>query len=190
MKGGGGPHTITLTKKIPPLTPGRGYVLVLKISNDILAVDHVNSKIATQFDTVDVTIFGELLNKTIYSETTQGGADSTRYGTANWYPVSLDFVVPFNVNPDSLSISIKIDPFGTDWMLVDEIILAPLRYFNGNGYAVTRGKLEERLEVGDRSAGQTWTNNDDGKIQSFFRKAFGYQLPSDSSATIADSLAT
>jgi len=184
---GGGPHTITLNKDIPDLEPGKRYFFAAKVSNSVLAADKVNSKVATQNDVFTFTITAEKKDGTTFTATSSLNLDAN---PDKWESLWIDFVVPFNLKPGTTKISIKIDPFGTDWTLIDEITLSPARQFNGIGYAVGRGKLAHRLEVGDTGTVQNWTNSDDGVFQVFFRKAFGYQLPTDDSETILDTLAT
>jgi hypothetical protein len=187
---GSGPHTITLSQNLPQLIPGKGYFVACKISNNIIPGDHVNSKISTQYDLVDCTITGERLNGTTWNTTVQGGADTGSYAAADWFTTYLDFVVPFSIKPETLSLSLKFDPYGTDWMLVDEIVVAPLHYFNGLGHAILRGTEVDRLEVGDVSdTVYTQSTNGDGVFQDFFMKAYKIQLPSDSTETIVDSWA-
>jgi hypothetical protein len=65
--------------------------------------------------------------------------------------------------------------------------IAPVTYFNGANFVIYAGA--EKFLRRDRLS-TPLSNNDAGVFQTFFRKAFGVQLPSDGSPSQADSLAT
>lgn len=69
----------------------------------------------------------------------------------------------------------------------DDLSMSPVQYGGGIGVSIIRGNLP--FVRGDRFDWTT-TNDDAGKMQRFFRRAYGVQLPSSGTPTIADALAT
>ncbi len=72
-------------------------------------------------------------------------------------------------------------------LYLDEVLVSVPVYYNGVNFSILRGALVE-FEVGDRFD-TLITNDDAGVFQTYFRKTYGIQLPSDASPTVADSLA-
>ena len=91
--------------------------------------------------------------------------------------------------PSDLKLVVKVTgTLTTDArVLIDNMAFGPVTYFAGSHVVLSSGP--DKWLVGDKIS---WTvaNNDAGVIQSFFRKAYGLQLPSHASPTIADALAT
>lgn len=69
---------------------------------------------------------------------------------------------------------------------VDDVFLQPITYFGGVGMAVIPGAV--RSMQGDRYSFTT-ANDNGGKIQTFWLKYFGRQLPSSNAPNISDALA-
>lgn len=182
---------VTLTKSLLGLTPGRGYFSNLMIANPdiILSGDHVNT--GNGEVGVTTTLSGQKKDGTIWTSTITvtkftGGV------SFEWLPARHLFIPPLNIIPETITITFEIDPDTNDWTIIDEAVLVPARYWDSMAYMATRGKLEDALIVGEKlSSRQQPFNNNVGVFQSFFRKAFKFQLPTATSGseTIADSLA-
>lgn len=91
--------------------------------------------------------------------------------------------------PDDFEIVIKVSgtPTTAKPVYIDRACFGPVDYFNGIHASVICGS--EKFVRGDRFTFTT-TNDEAGVFQSFFRDAYGVQLPSSGAPTIADSLAT
>ncbi len=185
----------TIIQPIEGLEAGKGYFVSLRVSDDVLPIDNLGIKGAGNTDTI--TFLLTFINKNgSKSIITHSPLAVNAFGIVRWYSPSLFFVVPKSAKPEGAILSITITPFSTpsgDWIMVDEAVVSQARYFNGFAYSVTRGELKDRLEIGDRNLSNdpfTLTNDNAGVFQTFFRKAYGYQLPTAASPTIADSLAT
>jgi len=182
---------ITITRSLEGLEPGRGYYVLIKTSSaTVLAIDHPQTKTSGETDAVQIDIDGSKLDLTPWNATRTDAVNNP--DGEDWDTAWLFFTVPFDAVPENSTITIIFTPFdGADWMIVDEVVVVPARYFNGYSYALTRGEIADQPEVGDRSLVLATTNSAVGVFQEYFRKALGYQLPSqtDASETIADSLA-
>jgi len=183
---------ITITKPLINLEPGRGYYVLIKTnSGGVLATDFTNTKGNGNLDSVKITIDGSKLDLTTWTATRTDTVNDPAV-TTGWDTAWLYFNVPLDAVIDTTVLTFLFTPFnGADWFIVDEAVVVPARYYNGFSYALTRGAITDQPEVGDRSAVLASTNDAAGVWQEFFRKALGYQLPSqtDASETIGNSLA-
>jgi hypothetical protein len=91
--------------------------------------------------------------------------------------------------PSDLKLVVKVTGTLTDGarVLIDNMAFGPVTYFGGTHVVLSSGR--DKWLAGDKI---TWTvsNDDAGVIQTFFRKAYGLQLPSSGSPTIAEALAS
>lgn len=112
--------------------------------------------------------------------------------TINMTPTTTTFVAYGGgfVTPAEITSDLEIALSGTlastnDKVIIDSISLVEVPYYGGIGFVVTTGA--DKVLVGD-NASWSVTNNDTGKFQTFFRKAYKVQLPSSNTPTISDSL--
>ena len=107
----------------------------------------------------------------------------------DWHLVYRPIFLSPTDDPSDVVLSVLITPTvnGVDGVIVDDVFLIPVHYFNGAGFGVANGS--DKFQAGD-----IWTipmtRSAPGVIQEFFRKNFAFQLPSTSSPTLADTLAT
>lgn len=96
-----------------------------------------------------------------------------------WNLVAANFSVPA-VIPSDLTVTIQLEapPGASVW--IDNLTFAPLVYHGGVGLAIVAG--EKPWLRGDRLT-FTVTNDNAGKFQTFFRRAFRTQLPSRTATT-------
>jgi hypothetical protein len=110
---------------------------------------------------------------------------STLSSTA-WTLVTIDAPIPANIGADdgTTAIIITADTLSGK-VYLDGGFLTEYNYFGGVGLVLADGL--ERFILGD-SMTFTLANDNAGKNQRFFSRAYGYQLPSDTtgSETIAD----
>lgn len=111
------------------------------------------------------------------------GSLPTTYTLKNFF-VILPAVIPSDFG---LQILWNGTPTAAKTLWIDDISLAPANYGGGVAIAVVRGSTP--FVRGD-SFSFTVANDNAGVFQTFFRKTFGYQLPSSGAPAIADSLAT
>jgi hypothetical protein len=147
---------------------------------------------STDVGTMDVTL------------TVEDSAGSTEYftnsGVAVVVPslgdefivVNLFFYIDGSVDLNDVYINIAVDNFLTSPTLplyIDEVLVTAPVYYNGVNFSILRGASE--FQVGDRFS-VAITNNQAGVFQNYFRKAYGIQLPTDTSPseTVDDTLAT
>lgn len=105
------------------------------------------------------------------------------------YSLQHFFVIMPDVIPSDFALVIRYNgtPENAKEIHIDDLAFNAVTYGGGVGIAIVRGSTPwvaaDRLTF-------TVTNDEDGVFQTFFRDAFGYQLPSDDSGseTIADSL--
>lgn len=94
--------------------------------------------------------------------------------------------MPVEIPSDwNLEISLENATAGLVW--VDYMAVAPVTYFNGVNFALVHGS--DPFVAGDEFQVQI-QNNNNGVFQTFFRKAFGVQMPTSGSPTIDDAWAT
>jgi len=184
-------QAITVTRPITNLTSGKGYFVSIEVGDQILPEDHTNTKSGSQSDAIDVSVTGTKLDGSTY--TSSAAIVNPQYAAVDddWQTTYRFFSLPFDIVVSTVTLSIAVTPFAGDWTLIDEAILAPAHYYNGNAYAVSRGQITDQLELGDRADAAINLQLSTGIFQTFFAKAFNYMLPSDnsSSETIPDSLA-
>jgi len=104
---------------------------------------------------------------------------------AGWNVVSDIFQVPAQIDEDW---TIQVITGGTfnGTPTVDDVMIVPLTYVGGVGLVLLN--VDEKIIVEDEVS-FTLSNDNAGKFQTFFRKAYGVQMPTDAAPTIADSLA-
>ena len=110
---------------------------------------------------------------------------ATVTGTA-WTNYSGQFVVPSQVTGD-IELLIDSEDFTGlgDAVFLDKLVISPCEYFEGVAFAITTGL--DKFLIGD-TISIPLSNNDAGKFQTLFRKAFKIQLPVDGTPSISDSL--
>lgn len=105
------------------------------------------------------------------------------------YSLQHFFVIMPDVIPSDFALIIRYNgtPENAKTIRIDDLAFNVVSYGGGVGIVIVRGSTP--FVKGDRLTFPV-TNDEDGVFQSFFRDAFGYQLPSatSSSETIADSL--
>jgi hypothetical protein len=105
---------------------------------------------------------------------------------ADWHLFTGFFVMPLEIKvPMYLQVSATIVVGTDDPFILDQIVITPATYVAGVAIAVFGGP--DKFLVGDKLA-FTASNSNAGKFQTFLRKAFRVQLPTDASPTISDSL--
>jgi len=178
---------ITIVQDIKGLTPGRGYTASIRTSGNDLLSDHTNLKVGAQTDSLTISVDGFTKNGVAWGEN-----DATLTNDPDgklWNVVELFFSVPLDANPETTIIKFVMEPFTGDWMIVDEALISPTNYYTGFGLQVFRGIETEIPLVNDSGGTQTVTNSNDGVFQTFFRRAFGYLLPTADPSSISDGLA-
>lgn len=101
-----------------------------------------------------------------------------------WTPLHFFVVMPDTL-PDDFALSLSCASPDVH-VYLDDIAFDEVRYGGGVGVAIVRGTSQFARE--DRFSFPV-TNDNGGVIQKFFRDAWGFQLASSGSPTIADSLA-
>lgn len=102
--------------------------------------------------------------------------------------VSLAFLIPAELTDDvEIEIATLADILDStnDAVIIDNVCISEMKYYNGVAFAITCGS--GKVLKGD-SATIAVSNNDAGKFQTFFRKAYKAQLPSSGTPSISDSL--
>lgn len=99
-----------------------------------------------------------------------------------WSLHSMTFTVPDNIGEDDGTsvLSISSTTIATEAVYIDSLVWMPYTYFGGVGLAIVMG--DEQFLVDDRFT-FTLANDDAGKIQRLFTRAFLVQLPSAESAS-------
>lgn len=105
------------------------------------------------------------------------------------YSLQSFFVIMPDVIPDDFKLVVRYNgtPENAKSIRIDDLAFNSVTYGGGIGIAIVRGSTP--WVASDRLTFSV-TNDEDGVFQSFFRDAFGYQLPSDDSGseTIDDAL--
>jgi len=114
------------------------------------------------------------------------GLDLTPTGTA-WEHFYLQIIPPDEIVGDIVISLSSFADSSADSILVDNITIVPCEYFSGVALAVTTGP--DKFLLNDKIS-FTLSNNDTGKFQTYFRKAYKVQLPTDATPTISDALVT
>ena len=115
--------------------------------------------------------------------------DSTALSAATSYTLKSAYInMPAEI-PDGLLLNIKVSGTLTSGknVYIDGMTFSPVTYENGVNVAIIAGAT--KFLAGDTLV-FTLSNNDNGVLQTWFRKAYGVQLVSSGSPNIADSLAT
>lgn len=97
------------------------------------------------------------------------------------------FIVPFEILDDLLLSLVGNLDSDCDDIIIDQITIQPCTYIAGVAIGLVQGA--DKFLVGDQFS-LTISNNNAGKFQTLFRKAFKVQLPTDATPTISDSLFT
>lgn len=105
-----------------------------------------------------------------------------------WTNFKRQFVPPIEIVGDVVvDIASGVLDSGNDPVLLDNLVIVPCDYYAGISVAVTSGP--DKFLIGDQLSVPI-SNSNAGKFQTFFRKAFKIQLPTDATPTISDSLVT
>lgn len=104
--------------------------------------------------------------------------------TLKWFYVNLPREIP-----DDLELVVKVTGTLTTAKSVylDGLVMGPVNYIAGINAVIVAGT--DKFLKGDTFT-FTIANNDGGVFQTWFRKYLGYQLPSDATPSISDTLAT
>lgn len=114
-----------------------------------------------------------------------GSVNITPTSTA-WTNYTIQFSPPIEITGDiTLSLAALTLANTNDAVLIDNLVIVPCEYFSGVAFAITSGP--DKFLLGDEII-VTISNNNAGVFQTFFRKAFGIQLPTDATPTISDAL--
>jgi len=113
------------------------------------------------------------------------GSLSIAYNNTEWIQTwaffCSAFTAPAELNALTPRIYINGNAYGyQDDVYVDDVALVPVVYHGGLSVAIFPGS--DKFLKGDR-AYATVSNDNAGTFQTFFRKAYGFQLPSDSGGT-------
>ena len=115
--------------------------------------------------------------------------DATALSAATTWSLKKFYInLPLEI-PDDFKLVVKVTGTLTTAksVYIDGLVLGPVNYVNGVNVAIVAGK--DKFLKGDKFT-FTLSNNDAGVFQTWFRKATGYQIPTDNSPAISDSLAT
>lgn len=115
--------------------------------------------------------------------------DATALSAATTWSLKKFYInLPLEI-PDDFKLVVKVTGTLTTAksVYIDGLVLGPVNYVNGVNVAIVAGK--NKFLKGDKFT-FTLSNNDAGVFQTWFRKATGYQIPTDNSPAISDSLAT
>jgi hypothetical protein len=115
--------------------------------------------------------------------------DSTALSAATSWTLKKFYInMPLEI-PDDFKLVVKVTGTLTNAksVYIDGLVLGPVAYVNGVNVAIVAG--HDKFLKGDKFT-FTISNNDAGVFQTWFRKATGYQIPTDNSPAISDSLAT
>tara|TARA_R100000322_G_scaffold170394_1_gene145615 strand:+ start:28451 stop:29797 length:1347 start_codon:yes stop_codon:yes gene_type:complete len=110
-------------------------------------------------------------------------AAQTAYGVEYFY-ITMPSAIPTDMK---LQVDLAGGLTSGKTVLIDHIQFGPVEYFGGVNFALVDGSGKTTIRDTHSSA---ISNNDAGVFQTFFRKGLNVQLPSDSSPSIADSLAS
>lgn len=109
-------------------------------------------------------------------------------GSTHWTQYSGQFIVPaevdISVHPPTISINAGNENT-KDGVLIDQIVITPCTYVAGIAVAIFGGT--DKFLNGDKMSFRL-QNDSAGKFQSFARKAYKIQLPTDGTPTISDGL--
>lgn len=115
--------------------------------------------------------------------------DSTALSAATSWTLKKFYInLPLEI-PDDFKLVVKVTGTLTTGksVYIDGLCLGPVTYVNGVNVAIVAGK--DKFLKGDKFT-FTISNDDAGVFQTWFRKATGYQIPTDNSPAISDALAT
>lgn len=115
--------------------------------------------------------------------------DSTALSAATSWTLKKFYInLPLEI-PDDFKLVVKVTGTLTTGksVYIDGLCLGPVTYVNGVNVAIVAGK--DKFLKGDKFT-FTISNDDAGVFQTWFRKATGYQIPTDNSPAISDTLAT
>lgn len=167
--------TIKLTQELGGLIPLQGYLIVAAIKADASI---------PQGD-FSIKFTGTGYTAAAHEKISIAPGDLP----TSWTVYSAFVVVPANLPSDfKLNIIWETTPDAGKKVLVDSVCVALPAYHGGIGIGVHAGPYTAPAVRGD-SYSFAVSNNQAGKLQEFARRALGYQLPSNASPTIADSLA-
>lgn len=104
----------------------------------------------------------------------------------DWHFYSGVFVIPFEIG-GVLGMALGSSNESSGDQVFDNIVITPVEYLMGVGIAVFAGP--DKFLVGDTLT-FSLSNSNAGKFQTWIRKAYAVQLPTNASPTISDSLVT
>lgn len=115
-------------------------------------------------------------------------------GAATYQIVYKFFVLPSTVDLDDVYVEVEYiaRTHASDDVSIDKVVIAPATYYNGLAWAwwaPAAGTNNANIPLKAQQS-LAVSNNNGGVIQTFFRKAYGVQLPAADSPILADSLAT
>ena len=110
-------------------------------------------------------------------------AAQTAYGLEYFY-ITMPSAIPTDMK---LEVHLSGGLTSGKTVLIDHVQFGPVEYFGGVNFALVDGSGKTTIRDTHSSA---ISNNDAGVFQTFFRKGLNVQLPSNSSPSIADSLAS
>ena len=135
----------------------------------------------------DTDIAGDQPISLRFSNTLSAASATVTPTSTSWDLLYATFVVPAQLGSD-ITLEIKsTNAAANDPIFIDQVVFAPVEYFSGVGMGISSGP--EKFLEGDQVT-FTISNDNNGKFQTFFRKAFKIQLPTDATPTISDSLVT
>lgn len=176
LLGTGAQASIKLTQAISSMTPRRRYVVSFRYKAS--ATDTSSQTFAVKFEgtgyTAGSTAKSEILGDVL---------------ATSWTLVTFTVMVPAARPSDwALTINFSGTPANGKIIYIDDVIVAPMVWHNGLGFAVIPGATPF---VRNDSFTSAITNNAAGVFQEFFRRNYKVQLPSDNAAgeTIDDALA-
>ena len=123
----------------------------------------------------------EINGSSVASET----IDVSTLSTSAWTLHDIVVEVPLNIGDDDGTSFLQIldSTLATANVYIDNGAFTPFTYWGGVGFAIAQG--DDKFLIDDKFT-FTLANNDAGKFQRLFTRAYGHQLPSSGSPTISD----
>lgn len=173
-------QAVTVTQKLENLQHSTLYFIGILLG------------VTTDTETYTVTVrlkklAGTLISGTSFATTFTNGGDNNVMG----YHF---FRLPTTVDLTDVYLEIAYtDQGGTSYVDIEKVVVSQATYWNGLAWAWWPSHHlasdKSKVVLGHKVSIDV-ANNNNGVFQTFFRKAFGIQLPTADSPTIADTLAT
>lgn len=170
---------VTASRQLTGLSHNKMYFVGARVENGTLG--DLDPDIAIlRLKTLSGTLIGSSATISI---------ESDHYG----YVYTFATLTP-NINLDDVYVEFEYDTKGhaTNLMKVHKIVVAPVTYYNGLGWVWWPGyhlsSDTSQVAVGELAT-MAISNNNNGKFQTFFRKAYNVQLPTADAPTVNDALA-